>query len=63
LLERQYGSHYLYLNLKKALESAKATIFTLRYLRDDEQNVSIRLITAAVKFSECHGVDANIEYQ
>ena len=38
LLERQYGSHYLYLNLKKALESAKATIFTLRYLRDDEQN-------------------------
>ncbi|CAB4000182.1 Hypothetical predicted protein [Paramuricea clavata] len=35
-------------NQVRTFESAKPTISTLRYLRDDEQNVNNRLITAAV---------------
>ncbi|CAB3986272.1 Hypothetical predicted protein [Paramuricea clavata] len=50
------------INIVDILESAKATISTLRHLHNDEQNVN-NLITAAVKFSERHGVDANDEYQ
>ena len=50
------------INIVDTLESAKVTISTLRHLRDDEQNLN-NLITAAVEFSECHGVDANGEYQ
>ena len=49
-------------NIVDTLESAKVTISTLCHLRDDEQNLN-NLITAVVKFSECHGVDANGEYQ
>ena len=50
------------INIVDTLESAKVTISTLRHLRDDEQNLN-NLITAAVEFSERHGVDANGEYQ
>ena len=50
------------INIVDTLQSAKVTISTLCHLRDDEQNLN-NLITAAVEFSERHGVDANGEYQ
>ena len=50
------------INIVDTLESAEVTISTLCHLRDDEQNLN-NLITAAVEFSERHGVDANGEYQ
>ena len=52
----------LNINIVETLESAKVTISTLRHVRDHEQNLN-NLITAAVEFSERHGVDANGEYQ
>ena len=50
------------INIVDTPESAKATISTLLHLHNDEQNVN-NPITAAVKFYERHGVDANDEHQ
>ncbi|CAB3983432.1 zinc finger MYM-type 1-like [Paramuricea clavata] len=49
------------INIIDTLEAAKATISTLRHLREDEENLK-QQISASVAFSERHGIDLVAEY-
>ncbi|CAB4028662.1 zinc finger MYM-type 1-like, partial [Paramuricea clavata] len=49
------------INIIDTLEAAKATISTLRHLREDEENLN-QQISASVAFSERHGIDLVAEY-
>ena len=50
------------INIIDTLESAKATIATLRHLCNDEDNLN-KQIDAAILFSSCIGIDTIEEYQ
>jgi hypothetical protein len=49
------------LNIVDALEALDATINTLKYLREKEENINLQ-IEAAVAFSAQHGVNAESEF-